>query len=403
MNSANDFYVFNKWIDAPSGAFGGRDGGSSIVPNDDKEAYWRIYTELLGAADSARAAHPDRDRLNLRPKNYSRERGSRGHRPVDLWVSICADGAEALGHMPQVYAIASQRGVEIGFAASIAEDDYFDVEAKERNRTIVPFINSKLPLGIEPISQALDNALGAQGGWHFNSKTRLIQGNHGFDEFASLGKMFDYLKAEGSDTGGGAACRVYKFEQLFSLDLEAAFQEALSLFAALLARCAPTPWDIQIRSAQIAVEDIDEPEPPPANAEEGRRRVLTEVARRQGQAKFRRKLLDAYNGLCAITGTNVSDVLQAAHIRPYNGPSTNHVTNGLLLRADLHTLFDLKLITINPITMRLAVSPRLQETIYWELNGREVARPSKVSMHPNVQALADHFKLATGGDGIDSP
>ncbi|MEX2376003.1 MAG: HNH endonuclease [Dehalococcoidia bacterium] len=303
--------------------------------------------------------------------------------------------------MPQVYAIASERGVEVGFAVSIAEKDYFDVETKERNRAIVPFISSKIPSGTEPISQALAHAIGAQGGWHFNSKTRLIQGNDGFDVFASIGEMFDHLKVEGLATGGGAVCRVFKFEQLADLDLEAEFGQAVSLFAPLLAQCAPTPWDIKIRSAQVAVEDFDEAEAPPMTAEEGRQRVLAEVARRQGQASFRRKLLGAYNGTCAITGTDVSDVLQAAHIRPYNGPSTNHVTNGLLLRADLHTLFDLKLIAINPKSMCLTVSPRLQGTIYWELNGREITRPNKTSMHPNVQALSDHFRVATSGDGTD--
>ena len=56
--------------------------------------------------------------------------------------------------------------------------------------------------------------------------------------------------------------------------------------------------------------------------------------------KFRDALIGAYAGRCAITGCSVLDILEAAHITPYLGPDTNHVTNGLLLRADLHTLFD---------------------------------------------------------------
>ena len=108
MQSANDFYVFAKWLVAPSGAFGIKDR-PAVVPPEDKEAYWRIHSELLDAANTAIANHSN-DKLFLRPKNYSRERGSRGHRPVDLWVSICGDGAEAFGFMPQVYAIASLEG-----------------------------------------------------------------------------------------------------------------------------------------------------------------------------------------------------------------------------------------------------------------------------------------------------
>lgn len=398
MNYANDFYVFNKWAEAPGYAFGRRDE-EGVVPSEDKDAYWRIYTELLGAAQVAKDAHPNGEYLILHPKNYSRERGSRGHRPTDLWVSICAHGAEVLGHMPQVYVIASERGIEIGFAASIAEDDYFDVEAKLRNRTIIPFINSKLPSGTHPISSAADQQLKRQGGWHFNNKTRLVSGNAGFDEFSSLAQMFDYLKADGTVTGGGAACRIYGPQELHGLDLGTELTEVLSQFAPLLAQCAPTPWDIQIRLSQTAVDKIDDELEPPVDEGDGRRRVLAEIARRQGQAKFRRKLLEAYDGACAVSGTNVADVLQAAHIRPYNGPTTNSVTNGILLRADLHNLFDLKLITIHPETLTVSVSPLLNGTIYWEFNGREIRRPNRPSLQPNSRALAEHYASAIYGDG----
>ena len=53
-----------------------------------------------------------------------------------------------------------------------------------------------------------------------------------------------------------------------------------------------------------------------------------------------------YEGKCAVTGCDVPDVLQAAHIFPYMGPETNHPSNGLL-RADIHTLFDLGLIELS--------------------------------------------------------
>ncbi len=50
--------------------------------------------------------------------------------------------------------------------------------------------------------------------------------------------------------------------------------------------------------------------------------------------------MDAYGGRCAVTNCDIEDVLEAAHISPYNGPSTDQVYNGLLLRTDIHTLFD---------------------------------------------------------------
>jgi putative restriction endonuclease len=65
------------------------------------------------------------------------------------------------------------------------------------------------------------------------------------------------------------------------------------------------------------------------------------IAARRGQAAFRAALIDAYGGRCSITGCDAVEALEAAHISPYKGDHTNDVTNGLLLRADLHTLFDL--------------------------------------------------------------
>jgi len=81
---------------------------------------------------------------------------------------------------------------------------------------------------------------------------------------------------------------------------------------------------------------------------------------RLGQGAFRIAVTEAYNKRCAITGEKTLPVLEAAHIKPYsdNGP---HLTeNGLLLRSDLHTLFDDGYITIAP-DYHIEVSKRLHE------------------------------------------
>ena len=80
------------------------------------------------------------------------------------------------------------------------------------------------------------------------------------------------------------------------------------------------------------------------------------VALRQGQPQFRKSLLTAYRSRCAITGTAVESVLEAAHIWPHKGEQTNEVWNGLLLRADLHTLFDLLHLTVEADTRRTSCS-----------------------------------------------
>ncbi len=86
----------------------------------------------------------------------------------------------------------------------------------------------------------------------------------------------------------------------------------------------------------------------PSTLEDERERKLCEIVQRRGQPDFRKKLVDAYDGRCAVTDCDAVSALEAAHITPYLGPESNHVTNGLSLRADIHTLLDLNLIGIDP-------------------------------------------------------
>lgn len=128
----------------------------------------------------------------------------------------------------------------------------------------------------------------------------------------------------------------------------------------------------------------------PTDEVDERQRVLAAIVRRRGQPAFRKALLDAYGGRCAMTGCNVVDALEAAHIRPYSGLKSNDVRNGLLLRADVHTLFDLYLVTINPDSLRIAVAPTLQNSAYLELEGRRLAASMPGGLAACLQSLAWH-------------
>jgi len=74
----------------------------------------------------------------------------------------------------------------------------------------------------------------------------------------------------------------------------------------------------------------------PEAVESDRRRRLAAITERRGQPAFRRKILLAYEGRCAFTGCDVEEVLEAAHIYPYQGDATDVISNGLLLRSDVH-------------------------------------------------------------------
>ena len=120
---------------------------------------------------------------------------------------------------------------------------------------------------------------------------------------------------------------------------------------------------------------------------EARERITVSIARRQGQPQFRQFLLEVYNYCCAITGCDAQEALEAAHIIPYSETENNHPSNGLLLRADLHTLFDLNLITINPETMQIHLAPSLRHTSYREIHGKSLQLPNISAYLPKKEAL----------------
>lgn len=153
-------------------------------------------------------------------------------------------------------------------------------------------------------------------------------------------------------------------------------------------RRGPQPWvDYVTTEAEKQLEA--EPFHPQSIADE-RKRVLAEIVRRRGQPKFRSGLLAAYGGRCAVTECDVAEVLEAAHILPYKGPATNHIANGVLLRGDIHTLFDLGLIAVDSASMTIVVSPELSETRYRELSGRKLRLPADPGSRPSQQALDQH-------------
>jgi hypothetical protein len=116
-------------------------------------------------------------------------------------------------------------------------------------------------------------------------------------------------------------------------------------------------------------------------------RVVDTLVKRQ-----RRAARDTTKSLnrCAITGCNLEPLLDAAHIIAYRGPETNHPGNGLLLRTDLHTLFDLKLIAIDVTTMRLLISSTLVGTCYKQYRGSPIKVPDDPASRPSREALEQH-------------
>jgi len=121
--------------------------------------------------------------------------------------------------------------------------------------------------------------------------------------------------------------------------------------------------------------------------------VLSRV--RIGQGAFRMMITQAYQGRCAVTGEHTLPVLEAAHIKPFSESGPSIIANGLLLRSDLHKLFDTGYITITT-DYRLEVSKRLKDEfdngrIYYDMNGqRLLVTPHSEQEKPNQRLLEWH-------------
>ena len=116
-----------------------------------------------------------------------------------------------------------------------------------------------------------------------------------------------------------------------------------------------------------------------------RRKVLMTIRARSGQSTFRKRLIRRYGPKCMVSGCSLVDIVEAAHIWPYQNLSDNHPDNGLLLRADLHTLFDLYHLGIDPDTREVRVSPTARRAGYEAINGQRIA--VGVARGPSREAL----------------
>jgi putative restriction endonuclease len=115
---------------------------------------------------------------------------------------------------------------------------------------------------------------------------------------------------------------------------------------------------------------------------------------RLGQGAFRLLVTDAYERRCAVTGERTLPVLDAAHIRPFAAAGPHDLRNGLLLRKDLHALFDAGYVTVTP-SLELRVSRRIREEFengrdYYALDRRSVRIPLPPSPPPSAEFLQWH-------------
>jgi putative restriction endonuclease len=152
-------------------------------------------------------------------------------------------------------------------------------------------------------------------------------------------------------------------------------------------QCLPTAALLGVGTASGGFEAVL----PPAGERYGEPML---VRPRLGQGGFRVAVTDAYARACAVTGEHSLPALEAAHIKPFAKEGPHSISNGVLLRSDLHRLFDTGYLTVTP-ACRLEVSRRLKEDFdngksYYPLHGQSVRVPNGRADRPDAGLLAWH-------------
>jgi len=120
----------------------------------------------------------------------------------------------------------------------------------------------------------------------------------------------------------------------------------------------------------------------------------TIVLPRLGQGSFRVLVTDTYNRRCAVTHERTLPALEAAHIKPYGENGPHRIDNGLLLRSDIHKLFDAGYVTVTE-NHQFEVSRRIREEFengrdYYDLNGKRLYLPTKETLKPAHEFITWH-------------
>lgn len=152
-------------------------------------------------------------------------------------------------------------------------------------------------------------------------------------------------------------------------------------------------WDIIKTAGEIELDEIIEDfiiSGKEASNDEVKRLVTSLRRVRDGQRKLKERLMKLYDGCCCMTGSAVEDVLIGCHIEPHKERGNNHSTNGLLLRADVHILFDKNLIGIEPDTLIIRVAEKLRGSEYEYLEGMTL-RARNDGGRPDREALEERW------------
>ena len=121
---------------------------------------------------------------------------------------------------------------------------------------------------------------------------------------------------------------------------------------------------------------------------DNRQKISSQITVREGQGNFREQLIKEYGCRCCISGCEEGAAIEAAHITPYKGKQTNILENGLLMRVDLHRLFDKHLIAIEAASLTVRVASSVTDENYRSLHGMKLKCRAR---RKTRQFLQEHY------------
>ncbi len=148
-------------------------------------------------------------------------------------------------------------------------------------------------------------------------------------------------------------------------------------------KCGVTSWDV------VPLNDFKMPKKS--------KEKYVEVTRKEriNQSRFKASLLDVYGQRCSVSGCPTKEVLEAAHIIPAGDENSYDIRNGLLLRADLHILFDAGFLRINPKTLQILLAQSVRkDSTYKKFHRNFLRKPLHGCPGPDRMVLAKKWRMS---------
>jgi hypothetical protein len=207
------------------------------ISSEEQGAYEKVHVELGRLAEVSVEALGGKAEFNSKlTASFTPKAGVMGGLPKDLWfAAFNRRNADAFVAMPQVFAIVSARGIEVGLAAAIHPSDFSRREFKDRVRKAAPRIFSLFPEPGSPTAMKLAESIRASGTkWFYQKKARLDPSDQ---QLASLDARLRFLKSEeGANWAGGSISHYISAADLDdpALNLDDVVRETAQLFSPVL-------------------------------------------------------------------------------------------------------------------------------------------------------------------------